>query len=160
MNAFYTREDIMSFQDGIQSGGSLTFDPGRGLDVLGGQQGRQLRRRGPVVVRPRRLDPQPVLPLPEGRRLQRLHRRRGPGHPGEHRRLRRHHAQLLRRQPEVADFTDAWALGVGAFWEKYELADAQTQELLNYMPGSFFLVADNWGYDSWSGWLNVTYRFQ
>ena len=56
--------------------------------------------------------------------------------------------------------TDAWALGFGVFWEKYEFADAQTQELLNYMPGSFFLLADNWSYDSWAGWINMTYRFE
>jgi hypothetical protein len=55
---------------------------------------------------------------------------------------------------------DSWAIGGGAFWEKYEFADAQTQQLLNYMPGSFFLVADNWGYDSWAGWLNLTFTVQ
>jgi hypothetical protein len=57
-------------------------------------------------------------------------------------------------------FAEAWALGIGGFWEKYEIADSQTGNVLNYMPGSFFINANSGDYDSWTGWLNLTYTLQ
>jgi hypothetical protein len=56
-------------------------------------------------------------------------------------------------------FTDAWAVGIGAFWEKYVISDSQTGEILNYMPGSFFLKLDDGGYSSWAGLASLTYTF-
>jgi len=50
---------------------------------------------------------------------------------------------------------------VGGFLEDYEYTDAQTGGILNYMPGSFFLNANNGGYsNAWVGWLNLTYNFK
>ena len=56
-------------------------------------------------------------------------------------------------------FAKDWTFGVGAFWEDYVLKDTQTGQVLYYMPGSFFLNANNGDYQSWVGWLNMTYSF-
>ena len=52
-----------------------------------------------------------------------------------------------------------WTFGLGAFWEDYEIQDTQTDEVLFYMPGSFFINANNTDYQSWVGWLNLSYTF-
>jgi MtrB/PioB family decaheme-associated outer membrane protein len=52
-----------------------------------------------------------------------------------------------------------WALSLGGFYEDYELQDAQTGQVLNYMPGSFFLNANNGDYGAWVGYLNLTYNW-
>jgi hypothetical protein len=36
-------------------------------------------------------------------------------------------------------FTQAWAVALGGFWEKYVYKDSQTGQTLYYMPASFFL---------------------
>jgi hypothetical protein len=46
-----------------------------------------------------------------------------------------------------------------AIWEEYTWDDVQTREVLHYMPGSFFLNANNGDYQAWVGWLNVSYSF-
>jgi len=43
-------------------------------------------------------------------------------------------------------------------FEDYEIGDSQTGNELNYMPASFFLQANNRGYQSWTGYFNLTYR--
>jgi hypothetical protein len=55
--------------------------------------------------------------------------------------------------------TRDWTFGLGAFFEDYEIRDTQTQEVLFYMPGSFFINAINTDYQAWVGWLNVSYSF-
>jgi len=52
-----------------------------------------------------------------------------------------------------------WALSLGGFYEDYEIKDAQTGQVLNYMPGSFFLNANNGDYGAWVGYLNLTYNW-
>lgn len=52
-----------------------------------------------------------------------------------------------------------WALALGGFYEDYEIKDSQTGQVLNYMPGSFFLNADNGDYGAWVGYLNLTYTW-
>ena len=57
------------------------------------------------------------------------------------------------------NFAEDWTFAIGSFYETYELRDTQTGSVLNYMPGSFFLNADNGDYNAWVGWLNLSYRF-
>ncbi len=156
---FYSREDMMDVQDGRQSGGSLTFDPRQNwmstidnkVDTLGAGL------RFAIVpdtwmlnlfYRYQKVDGNNAFTAGEGR-----------GTPEniadyDDSELNFFSANLKWQ------FTEAWAVGVGAFWEKYEIADSQTGNVLNYMPGSFFINADNGDYSSWVGWLNLTYRFQ
>jgi Putative outer membrane beta-barrel porin, MtrB/PioB len=53
----------------------------------------------------------------------------------------------------------AWALSVGGLFEDYEIRDAQTGGILNYMPGSFFLAANDGDYQAKVGYLQLRYRF-
>jgi hypothetical protein len=156
---FYSREDMMSVQDGIQSGGSLTFSSGSrwisSIDTKVDSLGAGARWAF----------------IPDAWYLNLFYRyQKSDGFNGFTA------GENLRDPESIDDYddtkhnffaasikwqcNDSWAVGGGAFWEKYEFADAQTQQLLNYMPGSFFLVADNWGYDSWAGWLNLTFTMQ
>jgi Putative outer membrane beta-barrel porin, MtrB/PioB len=52
-----------------------------------------------------------------------------------------------------------WSAAVGLSFEDYEVDDSQTGNLLNYMPASFFLQANNRNYQAWVGWLNLTYSW-
>jgi hypothetical protein len=56
-------------------------------------------------------------------------------------------------------FTEAWAVGIGGFWEKYVIKDSATGEILNYMPGSFFLKLNDGDYSSWAALASLTYSF-
>jgi len=52
-----------------------------------------------------------------------------------------------------------WSVGMGAWYEDYEADDAATTGLVYYVPGSFFLAANDGNYRSITGWLKLTYRF-
>jgi MtrB/PioB family decaheme-associated outer membrane protein len=56
-------------------------------------------------------------------------------------------------------FAKAWALGIGGWFEDYEIRDSNTQGLLNYVPGSFFLAYDDGDYQAKVGYLRLTYRW-
>lgn len=53
-----------------------------------------------------------------------------------------------------------WSAAFGLGWEDYEIDDDQSDSQLNYLPGSFFLQANNRGYDGWIGYVNLTYAFR
>jgi MtrB/PioB family decaheme-associated outer membrane protein len=53
----------------------------------------------------------------------------------------------------------AWAFALGGWFEKYEVADAQTTGTINYVPGAFFLTANDGNYRAWWGYLRMSYRF-
>jgi MtrB/PioB family decaheme-associated outer membrane protein len=53
----------------------------------------------------------------------------------------------------------AWSLSLGGWYEKYDVADAQTTGLVNYVPGSFFLAANDGPYRAWWGYLKLSYRW-
>jgi hypothetical protein len=57
-------------------------------------------------------------------------------------------------------FAKQWSAGAGVGWEDYTIDDAQTENILNYMPASFFLQADNRDYQAWVGYVNLTYSFE
>jgi MtrB/PioB family decaheme-associated outer membrane protein len=56
-------------------------------------------------------------------------------------------------------FAKAWTAAVGGFFEDYEIDDSNTQGLANYVPGSFFLSADDADYQGTVGYLRFTYRW-
>lgn len=151
--AFYSRENIDDFQRGRQSGGSLNFDTtetwtstvadevdsfGAGADfVLVPDEwdlslfGRYQKVDGNNDFT--RFDNPEGIPLYDDTKLFHL-------------------AAKLKYQ-----LSRQWDLTFGGFFEDYELRDAQTQQVLNYMPGSFFLNADNADYQAWVGYIYLTY---
>ncbi|HXV63565.1 MAG TPA: MtrB/PioB family outer membrane beta-barrel protein [Vicinamibacteria bacterium] len=159
---YYSREDIFDFQTGRQSGGTLNFDPtsnwsatvddkvdsfGAGanftlvpqtwfFDIFYRYQrvdGNNAFEAGPALRSPS--SPAEDIPLYDDTKLSFVS------------------AQIRRK------FAEAWTLGVGGFYEVFELRDTQTGSVLNYMPGSFFINANNGDYKGWVGWLNLTYSF-
>jgi MtrB/PioB family decaheme-associated outer membrane protein len=56
-------------------------------------------------------------------------------------------------------FSKSWSAAVGGFFEDYEIADSNTEGLLNYVPGSFFLAANDGDYQAKVGYLRFTYRW-
>ncbi len=156
---FYSREDIMDVQDGRQSGGSLTFNPAENwmstvddkVDTIGAGLRVSLvpdKWLLSLFYRYQKVDGNNTFTAGAGR-----------GTPEDisdydDTKLTFFAANLK------WSFAEAWAMGLGGFWEKYEIADSQTGNVLNYMPGSFFINANSGDYDSWTGWLNLTYTLQ
>jgi MtrB/PioB family decaheme-associated outer membrane protein len=56
-------------------------------------------------------------------------------------------------------FAKAWSAAVGGFFEDYEIDDSNTGGLANYVPGSFFLAADDADYQGTVGYVRFTYRW-
>jgi MtrB/PioB family decaheme-associated outer membrane protein len=155
---FFSREDIMDVQTGRQSGGSLRFDPSWNwrstvdtkVDTIGAGANLDLVPDTlffKLFYRYQKIDGNNAF---EG-------------------------GSSLRDPQDIADyddteinhlgaslkwqFTEAWAAGIGGFWEKYTIRDSQTGEILNYMPGSFFLKLDDFDYNSWAALASLTYSF-
>jgi len=57
------------------------------------------------------------------------------------------------------DLTKAWAFALGGWFEDYEIRDANSAGLLNYVPGSFFLAANDGDYQATVGYVRLTYRW-
>jgi MtrB/PioB family decaheme-associated outer membrane protein len=158
---FYSREDIFNLQTGRQSGSTVSFDPAFGwssqvddtVDSIGGGANLALvpnRWLLDLFYRYQNVDGnndftagtalKPTTPpedIPEY----------------DDTKLSFFSAQIRYL------FATAWTVGLGGFWEDYELKDTQTGQVLNYMPGSFFINANNGDYNGWVGWLNLTYTF-
>src|SRR3990172_2853236 len=163
---FYSREDMFNYQTGRQSGATVEFNPasnwsstvddkvdtlGAGvdfilvpdawfLDLLYRYQkvdGNNAFTAGPTL-RPGTSSTTTVTDIPEY----------------DDTKINFVSAQLRRK------FAESWTLGVGGFYEDYQLKDTQTGSVLNYMPGSFFINANNGDYQGWVGWLNLTYSFK
>jgi MtrB/PioB family decaheme-associated outer membrane protein len=56
-------------------------------------------------------------------------------------------------------FAKAWSAAIGGFLEDYEVADSNADGLLNYVPGSFFLAANDADYRAKVGYVRFTYRW-
>jgi MtrB/PioB family decaheme-associated outer membrane protein len=56
-------------------------------------------------------------------------------------------------------FAKAWSAALGGFLEDYEIADSNADGLLNYVPGSFFLAANDADYRAKVGYVRFTYRW-
>jgi MtrB/PioB family decaheme-associated outer membrane protein len=56
-------------------------------------------------------------------------------------------------------FAKAWSAAVGGFLEDYEIDDSNADGLLNYVPGSFFLAANDADYRAKVAYLQFTFRW-
>jgi Putative outer membrane beta-barrel porin, MtrB/PioB len=160
---FYSREDMMDFQTGRQSGGTLVFDPAFNWSSQADSKVNSLGGGATVSFVPdkwvfdlfyryqkvdgnnaftagsglRNSTTNPVvdIPLYDDTKISYLS------------------AQLRH------NFATDWTLGIGSSYEIYRIEDTQTGSVLNYVPGAFFVNANNGDYNAWVGWLNMTYRF-
>jgi len=158
--AYYSREDIMDYQTGRQSGGSLTFDPGFNWSSTVDDKVDTFGAGANLTLVP------DTWFLTIFARYQKVN-----GNNDFAAGAKLGNAENITAYDDTKithlaanlkwQFTETWALGVGGFLEDYEYTDAQTGGILNYMPGSFFLNANNGGYsNAWVGWLNLTYNFK
>jgi MtrB/PioB family decaheme-associated outer membrane protein len=56
-------------------------------------------------------------------------------------------------------FAKSWSAALGGFLEDYEIDDSNTEGLSNYVPGSFFLAANDADYRAKVGYVRFTYRW-
>jgi MtrB/PioB family decaheme-associated outer membrane protein len=56
-------------------------------------------------------------------------------------------------------FAKAWSATLGGYFEDYQIRDANTQDLRNYAPSSFFLAYNDGDYKAAVGYIRVTYRW-
>jgi len=52
-----------------------------------------------------------------------------------------------------------WSFALGGWYEDYEVSDSATTNLLNYVPGSFFLAANDGDYQAKVGYVRASYRW-
>ena len=63
-------------------------------------------------------------------------------------------------QAEVRyQFAKSWSAALGGWFEDYEIRDSNTQGLANYVPGSFFLAAQDGDYQAKVGYFRLSYRW-
>jgi hypothetical protein len=159
---FYSREDLFNYQTGRQSGSTINFNPTSNwsstvddkVDTIGAGANFTLVPEKwflDLFYRYQKVDGDNAIEA--GTAL------RPPTNPAQ----------------SIAEYDDTkinfvsgqvryklaqdWTFGLGAFWEDYEIQDTQTDEVLFYMPGSFFINAINTDYQAWVGWLNLSYSF-
>jgi MtrB/PioB family decaheme-associated outer membrane protein len=56
-------------------------------------------------------------------------------------------------------FAKKWSAGLSGWFEDYTIKDSNTAGLLNYVPGSFFLAANDGDYQAKWAYLYLTYRW-
>jgi MtrB/PioB family decaheme-associated outer membrane protein len=56
-------------------------------------------------------------------------------------------------------FAKAWTFGLGGFYEEYTISDSNSLVNQHYVPGSFFLVANDGDYKAKVGYVRVSYRW-
>lgn len=56
-------------------------------------------------------------------------------------------------------FAKSWSLALGGWFEDYEIRDSATTDLRNYVPGSFFLAANDGDYEARVGYVRASYRW-
>ena len=56
-------------------------------------------------------------------------------------------------------FAKAWTAGLGGWYEEYTIADSNSLTNQYYVPGSFFLAANDGDYKGKVGYVRVTYRW-
>jgi hypothetical protein len=52
-----------------------------------------------------------------------------------------------------------WSLAVGGWLEEYRVNDSATTGLSYYVPGSFFLAANDGNYKARVGYVRASYRW-
>jgi MtrB/PioB family decaheme-associated outer membrane protein len=163
---FYSREDIFNYQTGRQSGATLEFNPSFGwtstvddkVDTVGAGVNFTLVPNSwflDLMYRYQKVDGNNDLSAGSSLRPGTSPTTTVTDIPSyDDTKLSFLSAQLRRK------LGDNWIVGLGGFWEDYELKDTQTGSVLNYMPASFFINANNGDYNGWVGWLNLTYSFK
>jgi hypothetical protein len=174
--AFYSWEDIDQVQTGRQSGSTLDFNP---VNVWTADVANKVNSFGAGVdfdispkwflgffARYQKVDGKNDVSLPTGYSTSIY---------GTNPALQQCTAGNAANPCAIPDFDDTkltyvsgwlkrtlakhWSAAVGLSFEDYEINDSQTGNLLNYMPASFFLQANNRNYQAWVGWLNLTYSW-
>jgi hypothetical protein len=52
-----------------------------------------------------------------------------------------------------------WSIALGGWFEDYEIRDSATSGLRNYVPGSFFLAANDGDYQAKVAYVRASYRW-
>jgi hypothetical protein len=157
---FYTREEISNFQRGRQSGGSLSTNP---LDDWTSDVDDEVDTFGggaTVALLPDRLDFRAFT------RYQKVNGNNDLDSPP---------GGTPDVAFDIAVFDDTkiwtisgefdyrlsglWSLALGGWIEDYEVSDSSTTGLQNYVPGSFFLAANDGNYQAKVGYLRASYRW-
>jgi MtrB/PioB family decaheme-associated outer membrane protein len=158
--AFYSREDISNFQRGRQSGAQLNFNPASNwsstvddkVDTVGAGANFTLVPQKwflDFFYRYQKVDGNNAFTAGTALRPD------GPEDIPEYDDTKINFFSTQVRYK----FAGSWTLGVGGFYEDYEIVDTQTGQVLFYMPGSFFINANNGDYGAWAGWINLSYAF-
>jgi MtrB/PioB family decaheme-associated outer membrane protein len=157
---FYTREKISSFQRGRQSGGTLSTNPlddwtskvDDEVDSFGGGATIALvpeKLDFRTFARYQKVDGNNDLESPPG------------GTPDVAFPIAAYDDTKLWTVSGELEYHIArfWSLALGGWLEDYELRDSSTTGLLNYVPGSFFLAANDGDYQAKVGYLRASYRW-
>ncbi len=56
-------------------------------------------------------------------------------------------------------FAKQWAAALGGWYDRYVVNDSSSTDLPNYVPGSFFLAANDGSYKAKVGYVRLTYRW-
>jgi len=158
--SFYTREKISTFQRGRQSGGVLSTDPRNDwtadvedkVDSYGGG--------GTVALVPDKLDFRAFC------RYQKLDGNNDLfSPPGGTPDVAFDipifdDTKILTLSAEFGyRLASAWSLALGGWFEDYEIRDSASTGLQNYVPGSFFLAANDSDYEARVGYVRASYRW-
>ncbi len=160
--AFFTREDMMDFQTGRQSGGSLVFDPAFNWSSTADSKVDSFGAGATLSFVPDKwifdlfyryqtVDGNNAFTA--GSAL------RNASNPVENIPLYDDTDINFVSGQLRHNFATDWTFAIGSYYETYRLQDTQTSSTLNYVPGAFFVNANNGDYNAWVGWLNLTYRF-
>lgn len=158
--AFYSREDFTSFQRGRQSGATPSTNPLDDWTANNSDKANTIGVGGTIGLVPEKLDlhllgryqkvngaadlfsppggtPDIAVPIPNV----------------DDTKLWTTSAELSYRLTKTVD------LALGGWIEKYTLSDAQSTGLVNYVPGSFFLAANDGDYRGNVFYIRATYHF-
>jgi len=156
--AFYTRENIDDFQKGRQSGATVSFNPADDWTSTVADKVDTAGAGASFVMRPDKwfLDLFARYQKADGNNAFTAGANRGtpvdiPLY--DDTKLTQVWAKL---KYQIAA---AWSCGTGIGYEKYEIQDSQTDGILNYMPGSFFLATNLGNYEAWVGYVNVSHTW-
>ncbi len=157
---FYSREDISDFQTGRQSGGSLVFDPASNWSSNVDDKVNSLGAGANFMLVPDRwfLDIFYRYQKVDGNNAMEAGTDLRPDGAEDIPDFDDTQINFFSAQVRYK-FAQSWSLGIGGFFEDYELRDSQTGQVLNYMPGSFFINANNGDFGAWTGWVNLTRSF-
>lgn len=156
--AYYSRENIDEFQTGRQSGATISLNPADAWASTVADRVDSVGGGANFVLRPDKwyLDLTGRYQKVDGNNSFSAGANRGTPENiplFDDTKLTFVSAQLRYRVAKT------WSVSAGAGYEDYKIRDAQTDGLLNYMPGSFFMQINNGNYHAWVGWAGLTYNW-